>query len=69
MEIRQVDRNEVQRLMAAGAHVVDVLPPGAYRQLHIAGAVNVPLGELDREAAARLAGTGRPVIAYCNDYT
>ncbi|HEX9819706.1 MAG TPA: rhodanese-like domain-containing protein [Methylomirabilota bacterium] len=52
---RQVDREEVRRLAATGAQIVDVLPPGAYRQLHIAGATNLPLGRLDREAAETLA--------------
>ena len=65
---RQVDREEVRRLEAEGAQIVDVLPPRAYRQLHIAGATNIPLGRLDREAAQTLA-RDRPVVVYCNDYT
>jgi rhodanese-related sulfurtransferase len=69
MGIRHIDRDEVRRLAAEGAHVVDVLPRGAYRELHIAGALSIPLGELDREAAAQLARGGRAVIVYCNDYT
>ena len=48
---RRVDRDEVRRLADAGAHVVDVLPRRIYRDLHIAGALNIPLGELDRKAA------------------
>jgi rhodanese-related sulfurtransferase len=69
MSIRQIDRDEVRRLAAERAHVVDVLPRAAYRALHIAGALSIPLGELDREAAARLSRGGRAVIVYCNDYT
>ena len=69
MGVRTIDRDEVQRLAAAGAHVVDVLSRNAYRELHIAGALNIPLAELDRAAAAQLARGGRAVIVYCNDYT
>jgi rhodanese-related sulfurtransferase len=65
----RVDRDEVRRLAAAGSHIVDVLPRAAYRAWHIAGATNIPLGELDRKAAEDLARSGRPIIVYCNDYT
>lgn len=63
----EVTRDEVQRLLAAGAQLVDVLPADEYTAEHIAGAVNLPLKELKRETAARLDPT-RPVIVYCWDY-
>ncbi len=62
-----VTRDEVQRLLAAGAQLVDVLPADEYTAEHIAGAVNLPLKDLNRETAARLA-PDRPVIVYCWDY-
>jgi rhodanese-related sulfurtransferase len=65
----RVDREEVRRLAADGAYVIDVLPSGAYRQLHIVGAVNIPLGTLDRKTAEELARTGRAIVVYCNDFT
>jgi rhodanese-related sulfurtransferase len=65
----EIDRSEVQRLAAAGAPIVEVLPRRPFRELHIAGALNVPLGELDRPAAVGLARRDRPVVVYCNDYT
>jgi rhodanese-related sulfurtransferase len=65
----QIDRSEVQRLAATGARIVDVLPRRPFRELHIAGALNVPLGELDRTTATGLARSDRPVVVYCNDYT
>ena len=49
------------------AQVVEVLPSEEYEREHIEGAINIPLKELDREAAARL-DPGRPVIVYCWDY-
>lgn len=54
-------------MVAAGAQLVDVLPRAEYDAEHIAGAINIPLKELNRETAARL-DPGRPVIVYCWDY-
>jgi rhodanese-related sulfurtransferase len=64
---REIQRDEVRRLVAAGAQLVDVLPRAEYDAEHIAGAINIPLKELNRETAARL-DPGRPVIVYCWDY-
>lgn len=48
-----------------GRHVVvDVREPEEYRSGHVPGAVNIPLGELERRAGELPAG--RPVVAYCN---
>jgi rhodanese-related sulfurtransferase len=63
---RSVDTEEVRRLLAAGAQLVDVLPAETFRQEHLPGAVNVPLAEIDT-APERLDPV-RPVIAYCYDY-
>jgi rhodanese-related sulfurtransferase len=62
-----IDREEVQRLVAEGAQLVEVLDRSDYEQEHLAGAINIPLGELDRETARRL-DRDRPVIVYCNDF-
>jgi rhodanese-related sulfurtransferase len=63
-----VDRDEVQRLVAEeAAQVVEVLPAAEYEDEHIAGAINIPLKELN-EQATRLLDRGRPVIVYCYDY-
>jgi rhodanese-related sulfurtransferase len=62
-----VDRDDVQRLVAAGAQLVEVLPRPEYEEEHLPGAVNLPLKELNREAAEQL-DRDRPVIVYCNDY-
>jgi rhodanese-related sulfurtransferase len=63
-----VDRDEVQRLVAEeAAQVVEVLPGAEYEDEHIAGAISVPLKELDAKAP-RLLDRGRPVIVYCYDY-
>ena len=63
----EVNRDEVQRLLSAGAQLVDVLPAEEYEAEHIAGAISLPLKQLTRETATRL-DPGRPVIVYCWDY-
>ena len=62
----EIDRHEVQRLLAEGAHLVDVLPAEEYAAEHIAGAQSLPLKTLDRQTAAQL-DRDRPVIVYCWD--
>ncbi len=63
----EIHRDEVQRLMADGALLVDVLPAEEYESEHLAGATSIPLKELDGERAAGL-DRNRPIIVYCWDY-
>ena len=60
-------RGDVQRLVAAGAQLVEVLPRDEYNEEHLPGAVLLPLKALTREAAERTLDRGRPVIVYCWD--
>jgi rhodanese-related sulfurtransferase len=63
-----IDRDEVRRLVAEEAgQVVEVLPPAEYEDEHIAGAISIPLKELEGQAT-RLLDHARPVIVYCYDY-
>ena len=62
-----IDRDEVQRLTAAGAQLVEVLPAAEFGEEHLPGAINIPLKELDRETSRQLERK-RPVIVYCHDY-
>lgn len=41
-----VDRDAVQRLVAEGAQLVEVLPDEEYRDEHLPGAVHLPLKSL-----------------------
>ena len=64
-----IDRAGVQKLVAEGAQLVEVLPPEEYEGEHLPGATNLPLKSLDREAAAaRALDADRAVIVYCFDY-
>lgn len=65
--MRPIGREEVIRLCAdERAQLVEALPEGDYRDLHIAGAVSIPLKELDAAHTAQL-DRDRPVIVYCFD--
>ncbi len=63
-----IDKDEVLRLLdEEGAELVEVLPREEYEEEHLAGAINIPLKELDRESTAGLRPDA-PVIVYCYDY-
>lgn len=63
---RSIDRDQVQRLMAQGAQIVDVLPAREYGEDHLPGAVNLPLRNIEAEALHVL-DPSRPVVVYCAD--
>jgi phage shock protein E len=65
--MRQIDRNDVQKMLGNGAQLVDVLTAKDYEAEHISGAINIPLKTLGRETKRQLEA-GRPVIVYCHDY-
>jgi rhodanese-related sulfurtransferase len=65
--MRQIDRNEVQKMLADRAQLVDVLSARDYEAEHIPGAINIPLKTLGRETARPLE-PDRAVIVYCHDY-
>ena len=60
-----IGRDELRKLTAQGAQLVEVLPAEDYEWAHLPGAVGVPLKELD--AAAGQLDRSRPVIVYCHD--
>jgi rhodanese-related sulfurtransferase len=62
----EVRSHEVERLMTDGAQLIEVLPREQYEDVHIPGAVNIPLSRLE-EASGRLP-RDRPLIVYCYDY-
>jgi rhodanese-related sulfurtransferase len=64
--VTRIDRQELQRLVATGAQLVDVLPRDEYDEEHLPGAIHLPLKELTA-ASASILDRGRPVIVYCWD--
>ena len=63
-----IDRNMLQRLVADGAQLVEVLPPNEYEEEHLPGAMSLPLRQLTAETASTLRKKV-PVITYCWDFT
>ncbi|HYU38944.1 MAG TPA: rhodanese-like domain-containing protein [Acidimicrobiia bacterium] len=62
-------REEVRRLIESeGAQLVEVLARDEYEWAHLPGALNIPLREIPDRAPREL-DAGRPVIAYCHDFT
>ena len=57
---------ELRRLLADGARLVEVLPEPEYAEAHLPGAVNVPLKQLDTDSM-RILDRERPVVVYCWD--
>jgi len=63
-----IDRTDVQNMLQQQrAQLLEVLPPRQYHDVHLPGALNIPLQEIDAEATAMLQ-KDRPVIVYCYDY-
>jgi rhodanese-related sulfurtransferase len=61
-----VDRAAVERLVADGAQLVEVLPRDEYDEEHLPGAIHLPLKSLDADGV-RVLDRGRPVVVYCWD--
>ncbi len=53
-------------LEGADTQLVEVLPQEEYAEVHLPGAVNMPLKRLDGDTAAGL-DPARPVVVYCWD--
>jgi len=65
--VTRIDRHDVQKMRAAGAQLVEVLPGKEYEAEHLPGAVSMPLKTLGRQTTRQL-DPSRPVIVYCHDY-
>ena len=64
--VTSIDRDEVQRLLAAGAQIVEVLGYREFAEEHVVGAVNVPLARLGPGTVSDL-DRERPIVVYCYD--
>jgi rhodanese-related sulfurtransferase len=63
---KDIDRNELQRLVEHGAQLVEVLPADEYAEDHLPGAIGLPLRHIETDAT-RVLDRARPVIVYCWD--
>jgi rhodanese-related sulfurtransferase len=55
----RIELPELRHLIDQDAQLVEVLPPAEYADVHLPGAINIPLKQLDRGAAPRSTGGGR----------
>ncbi len=65
-----VDYEELDQLLAAGHLLVDARDPNIYADSHLAGAISLPLAEVDQllaEFSARVPHD-KPLILYCNGF-
>jgi rhodanese-related sulfurtransferase len=62
-----VTREEVQTLVRNGSQLIEVLGAHQYARAHLAGAINIPLAQIDHKSTATLSHE-RPVIVYSNDF-
>jgi rhodanese-related sulfurtransferase len=64
----EIGHDEVQRLVAGGAYLLDVREREGYDAERLPGAVSLPIKALDQETTAHLE-RNRPVITYCWEWT
>jgi rhodanese-related sulfurtransferase len=63
----RIEIQELKALIDDGAQVVDVLPQEEFDEVHIRGARNLPLKQLDAGSTGTL-DKKNPVVVYCWDY-
>ena len=61
-----IGREDLQRLVAEGAQLVEVLPKEEFDERHLPGAIHIPLRKIDTGVMTSLAPE-RPVVVYCWD--
>ncbi|NBD37195.1 MAG: rhodanese-like domain-containing protein [Verrucomicrobia bacterium] len=63
--LRWLKVSKASRLLARGAHLVDVRSRREFREHRIPGAVNCPVGEVGREVRKELGETEKPLVLFC----
>lgn len=56
----------VRKLLEDRAQLIEVLPAAEYEELHLPGAISIPLKTLDAHSTANL-DRSRAVVLYCWD--
>jgi rhodanese-related sulfurtransferase len=62
----EVNLDALDRLLASGAQLVEVLPEKEFEEEHLPGAISIPLRKLDAATVAPL-DRDRAVVVYCWD--
>ncbi|HEU4746499.1 MAG TPA: rhodanese-like domain-containing protein [Anaerolineales bacterium] len=65
-EVPRVSREEAKAALDSGAAIlVDVRSPDAFEESHVAGAISVPLGQIERDLTQVPLDTDQWIITYC----
>jgi len=67
--MKTIERDEVKRLVESDENVklIETLPPEKFREYHLPGALNVPVGDarFDEKIREAVPDKHAPVIVYC----
>jgi len=64
--IGRASKTDIQSLLDRGALVVDVRTPSEFAGGHYAGAINIPLSDLEAQLGQLGTDKGRPIVLYCH---
>ena len=65
-DVPRITVEDVRAAMESGeAIIVDVRSPSAFEESHVAGAISVPLGMIERELASVPLNKDQWIITYC----
>ena len=70
LNMNTITRDELKTLLDENENttLVETLPEKSYRDFHLPGAINVPLGEdFDEEIQKAVPDTEQRVVVYCQD--
>jgi rhodanese-related sulfurtransferase len=62
-----IEREQMQRVVAEGAQLVEVLPKEEFDEQHLPGAIHIPLRSIDTDVVRARLTLERPVVVYCWD--
>jgi phage shock protein E len=60
-----VSESAAREYLKQGAKVLDVRSPEEFRERHLPGAINLPLGEVTNRIQAVVPDKGQPVLLHC----
>jgi phage shock protein E len=63
--ISPIAEPQAKALLAEHAAIIDVREPGEFRSGNLPAAINIPLGELEREIPARFPDRQTPLLLHC----
>jgi rhodanese-related sulfurtransferase len=63
----RIELPQLHQLIDQQAQLVEVLPAAEYAEVHLPGAINIPIKQLDNDTTANL-DRRRPIVVYCSDY-